>query len=218
MIQVKSFEFNPFSENTYLLYDETKECVIIDPGCFTQEEKNELLNFIDENELKVTLLLNTHGHIDHVLGNKFVADKWGVRFGMSEKDLETYKAVSAYAFNFGIDNYEEVEPDFFIDENDKVEFGQSALDIIFVPGHSVGHIAFINKEQKFVIGGDVLFNGSIGRTDLPGGDFDTLIESIQSKLFTLEDDFTVYAGHGPITTIGKEKATNPFCGVSIKTR
>jgi len=215
MIKIKSFVFNPFAENTYVLFDETNECVIIDPGCYTSAEESELANFITEKDLKVAHLLNTHGHIDHVLGNQFVSDTWKVKLSMSKEDLPTYKAVPAYSFNFGIDTYQEVDAGVFLKEGDSVQFGKSSLDVVFVPGHSVGHIAFINSEAKFIIGGDVLFNGSIGRTDLPGGDYDTLIDSIHEKLFVLDEDFTVYSGHGPETTIGKEKATNPFCRLAI---
>lgn len=214
MIKVKKFTFNPFAENMYLLFDESKEGIIIDPGCYDKDEEKELKEYISEQNIKIKTLVNTHGHIDHVLGNNFVFQQWGVPFVMSKEDLPTYKAVSAYASNYGFENYTEVEPTSFIGEGDRLEFGNNYLDVVFVPGHSVGHIAFISQEQKFVIGGDVLFNGSVGRTDLPGGDMDTLIESIHQKLFVLDDDFVVYCGHGPETTIGKEKVSNPFCRIS----
>ena len=213
MIKVKKFVFNPFSENTYLLFDETREGVIIDPGCSSPSEEKEFKDYISKYDLTIKSVLNTHGHIDHVLGNQFTTNNWKVDLGVCKEDLPTYRAVAAYASNYGFEKYKEVEPGFFLKEGDSYEFGNSKLNVVFVPGHSIGHIAFINNEQKFIIGGDVLFNGSIGRTDLPGGDFDTLLESIQGKLFTLEDDFTVYSGHGPETTIGKEKVSNPFCRI-----
>jgi glyoxylase-like metal-dependent hydrolase (beta-lactamase superfamily II) len=213
MIKIKKFVFNPFSENTYVLFDETREAVIIDPGCSTPGEERELKSYVEKYQLKVIAVLNTHGHIDHVLGNQFVAETWNVKLGMCKRDLPTYKSVASYASNYGFQKYREVEPGFFLDEEDEFEFGVSTLSVIFTPGHSVGHIVFVNQEQQFVIGGDVLFSGSIGRTDLPGGNFDTLIESIQDKLFSLHDSFVVYSGHGPETTIGEEKVSNPFCRI-----
>ncbi|MEL7001400.1 MAG: MBL fold metallo-hydrolase [Bacteroidota bacterium] len=214
MIQVKSFVFNPFMENTYVLYDETKEAIIIDPGCYENHEKNELTSFIKANSLKVVRLLNTHCHIDHVFGNQFVKDSYDVKLAIHKEDLATLKAVKAYAPSYGFSNYTEAEADDFLEEGDTILFGKSKLDIVFVPGHAPGHVAFFNKDEKICIGGDVLFNGSIGRTDLPGGDFDTLIKSIHEKMFPLGDDMVVYCGHGPETTIGHEKKSNPFCALA----
>jgi hydroxyacylglutathione hydrolase len=213
MLHVKSFVFNPFQENTYILYDETKECVIIDPGCYEADEKQELVDFIEHHRLKVVLLLNTHCHIDHVLGNSFVKDKYAVRFLIHANDEMVLKAVKAYAPNYGFQLYQEAMPDDFMKENDLISFGNQKLKVLFVPGHAPGHVAFYNEESKIVIGGDVLFLNSIGRTDLPGGNFNTLINSIHQKLFVLPDDVVVYPGHGPQTNIGFEKKTNPFCAI-----
>lgn len=213
MITVKPFVFNPFSENTYVVYDDTKEAVIIDPGCYEQQERKELDEFIKSNHLTVVLLINTHCHIDHVLGNDFVKDTYNVPFLTHKKEESLLRAVKAYAPNYGFAAYKEALPDKFIDEKDEVTWGKSELKVIFLPGHSPGHIGLYNPEQKILISGDVLFDGSIGRTDLPGGDMDTLIESIQQKLFILPDDVIVYSGHGNPTTIGKEKKSNPFCGL-----
>lgn len=213
MIQVKSFVFNPFMENSYVLFDETKEAVIVDPGCYESYEKKELSDFIEANDLQVVLLLNTHCHIDHVFGNHFVKEKYNVPLAIHKDDSATLLAVKAYAPSYGFQHYDETQPDQFLNEEDKVSFGSSTLDIVFVPGHAPGHIAFYNKDDGFIIGGDVLFDGSIGRTDLPGGDFDTLIQSIHEKFFPLGDEMTVYSGHGGTTTIGKERLTNPFCGI-----
>lgn len=209
-MKVTSFTFNAFSENTYILSDETKECVVIDPGCYDKSEKQQLADFIKNEGLKVVRLLNTHCHIDHVFGNKFVADTYNVALEIHEKDLETLRAVPTYAPNYGFPNYEEQLPGAFLKEGEKVKFGNTELDVIFTPGHAPGHVVFYNREDKICIGGDVLFQNSIGRTDLPGGDFDTLIRSIKDELFTLPDDVTVYPGHGPETTIGHEKKHNPF--------
>ncbi|MFC5268977.1 MBL fold metallo-hydrolase [Adhaeribacter terreus] len=207
---VTGLTFNPFAENTYLLHDETKECVIVDPGCYDAAEKAKLKQFISDNGLKVVKLLNTHCHIDHVLGNKFVADTYNVGLEIHEADLPTLKAIPSYAPNYGFTNYEEVLPTTFLAENDIVSFGKTELKVIFAPGHAPGHVVFYDEKGKNLIGGDVLFQRSIGRTDLPGGDFDTLINSIKTKLFTLPEDVKVYPGHGPSTTIGEEKRENPF--------
>ncbi|MBL6444931.1 MBL fold metallo-hydrolase [Fulvivirga sp. 29W222] len=214
MIYIKSFVFNPFMENTYVLYDDTKECVVIDPGCYEEYEKKELKAFIVENDLKVVKLLNTHCHIDHVLGNEYVKKEFNVELYVHQLDEQTLRSVKVYAPSYGFTNYEEATVDQHLDEGDIVEFGESKLDVIFVPGHAPGHIAFISKADKICIGGDVLFQSSIGRTDLPGGDFDTLINSIHSKIFPLGEDFTVYCGHGPATNVGTEKKSNPFCAVA----
>lgn len=214
MIQVKSFVFNPFLENTFVLYDDTCECIVIDPGCYEQFEKKELSDFIEKNSLKVVRLLNTHCHIDHVFGNQFIKNTYDLGLEIHKEDDATLRAVKAYAPSYGFQHFEESEPDIFLSENDVIEFGESVLKIMFVPGHAPGHIAFYNEEQKICIGGDVLFRESIGRTDLPGGDHDQLIESIHTKMFQLADDTTVYCGHGPSTTIGHEKVYNPFCALA----
>lgn len=199
-----------------MLYDDTKECVVIDPGCMEPEEKHELRDFIVNNELKVKLLLNTHCHVDHVLGNDFIKETFKVEFLIHEADLPLLKAVRAYAPSYGFFQYKEAEPDRFINEGDVISFGKQSLKVLFVPGHAPGHVAFYNEKEKIVVAGDVLFYNSIGRTDMPGGDYDTLITSIHEKLFTLPDDVTVFAGHGPETSIGFEKKTNPFCAVVSK--
>jgi hydroxyacylglutathione hydrolase len=212
-MKVESFVFNPLQENTYILFDETKECVVIDPGCIEEEEKRALSSFIEENELRVKLLLNTHCHVDHVLGNDFVKEKYKVDFLIHASELPVLKAVRIYAPNYGFFQYKEAEPDRFMKEGDLITFGMQSLKVLFVPGHAPGHVAFYNEASKDVIAGDVLFYNSIGRTDLPGGDYETLINSIHEKLFTLPADVTVHPGHGPQTSIGFEKKTNPFCAV-----
>lgn len=214
MLRIESFVFNPFQENTYVLHDETGDCVIIDPGCYEPEEQFELKSFIDEKNLKVKYLLNTHCHIDHVLGNYFVKETFGVDFLIHKIEEPVLRAVKAYAPNYGMVKYNEALPDSFIAEGDTVKFGNQELKVLFVPGHAPGHIAFYHEQSSTLIGGDVLFYNSIGRTDLPGGNHDVLINSIHQKLFTLPDAVTVYPGHGPETTIGHEKRTNPFCAIA----
>ena len=211
MIQVKKITFNPFQENTIVLHDETNECVIIDPGCYDKEEEEILVKYISDNELKPVKLISTHSHIDHVLGNKFVLDKYEVPHLIHEQDVQTLVSVSEYAGSYGFMDYQEVDaPTQFIKEGETIEFGNSSLEVRFVPGHAPGHVVFIAQEEKFVVNGDCLFYGSIGRTDLPGGNHQTLLNNIRKELFTLPDDFTVYCGHGQETTIGFEKENNPF--------
>lgn len=211
MITVQIFTFNAYSENTYVLYDETKECVIIDPGMYEGYEQTELVNFIKKNELNPVLLLNTHCHLDHVFGNKFVFDQWGLKPQFHEGELRILQAVPSYAPQMGFTRYElSPEPDTFLPENGTVTFGKSSLEIIFSPGHSPAHVCFYSAENKLLIGGDVLFYNSIGRTDLPGGNHQQLIGNIKEKLFVLPDEVKVYPGHGPATSIGFEKQHNPF--------
>ena len=212
MIKIKEFVYNPFMENTYVVSDEeTGSCIIVDPGCYEPEEQESLVNYIKVQDLRVEKLVNTHCHIDHVLGNWFVKDQFHVPLLIHALDEPVLKAVKTYAPNYGFAQYQEAEADEFLEEGDFVAFGQSKLEIVFVPGHAPGHIALFNREENCCLGGDVLFQGSIGRTDLPGGDFDTLIKSIHEKMFPLGDEMVIYPGHGPATTIGEEKRTNPFC-------
>jgi hydroxyacylglutathione hydrolase len=210
MIQITSFAFNPFQENTYVLHDETKECIIIDPGCYAPLEQAELSTFIENENLKPVRLILTHCHIDHILGCKYISNRYNLVSEINKIEMPVFDSAERAAAIFGIRLEKPPAPGKFIDENDLIKFGNSSLAILFTPGHSPGSLCFYNNEQKFVIGGDVLFRGSIGRTDLPGGNFDTLISSIKDKLFPLGDDFMVYPGHGPETTIGFEKTNNPF--------
>lgn len=210
MIKIHSFTFNAFQENTYVLYDETHECVIIDPGCYDTYEKQELTEFIIGKELKVVAILNTHCHVDHVLGNNFVKNFFKVKLAIPKLEEQVYRAVKVYASNYGFFQYDEAEIDEFINEEERLIFGNSYLEILFLPGHAPGHLGFYSPMQNFIIAGDVLFNGSIGRTDLPLGDYDTLISSIKNKLYKLPDHTIVYPGHGPETTVGIEKKSNPF--------
>jgi glyoxylase-like metal-dependent hydrolase (beta-lactamase superfamily II) len=210
MITIQGFSFNPFQENTYILYDETKECVIIDPGCSNKEEQDELVQFIKDEGLKPVRLLNTHCHVDHVMGNTFVSKKFMLGLEIHKGDLETLHSLPQVSHLYGLNAEESVEPTGYINHGDKIKFGNSSLDIAFTPGHSPGSVSFISHADKFVICGDVLFYGSIGRTDLPGGDHELLLSSIREKLFVLEDDFTVLSGHGQETSIGFERKHNPF--------
>ncbi|HYG50036.1 MAG TPA: MBL fold metallo-hydrolase [Flavobacteriales bacterium] len=211
MLTVQKFTFNPFSENTYLVYAQNKEAAIIDPGCFFKEEEDELTAFIQDNKLTVKRLLNTHAHIDHVFGNLYCSTIWNVPLELHEKDIPTLKRMPAAAELWGIKGYKESPmPGAFLTEGQKIKLGDDEMEIIFVPGHAPGHVAFISHKHKFVIGGDVLFEGSIGRTDLPGGSLEVLMQSIKEKFLTLPDDYIIYSGHGNETTVGRERRGNPF--------
>ncbi|MBS1917617.1 MAG: MBL fold metallo-hydrolase [Bacteroidetes bacterium] len=213
MLTIKSFTFNPVQENTYVVYDNKDACCVVDPGCYFGNERRELQEFFTEEKLQPGLLLNTHCHLDHVFGNKFIHDEYGLTLHIHEKEKPVLDraADAGLAWNMPFENYRGEL--IFLKEGDVVRIGDDELNVLFTPGHSPGSICFYCRKQHFVIGGDVLFRMSIGRTDLPGGDFDTLINSIHTKLFTLPDNVVVYPGHGEPTTIGFEKKNNPFLKV-----
>lgn len=210
MLTIKCFQFSPIQENTYLLYNEFNNCIIIDPGCYFEEEREILAQFILSNQLKPQILLNTHCHLDHVFGNKFISETYQLipQIHPNEKQVLDYAPTSGLIYNMPFDNY--VGPLKYIEAGEKIKLDNDELISIFTPGHSPGSLSFYCKSQNFVIGGDVLFHRSIGRTDLPGGNFDTLISSIKNELFVLPDDTIVYSGHGEKTNIGDEKRDNPF--------
>jgi glyoxylase-like metal-dependent hydrolase (beta-lactamase superfamily II) len=214
MLSVKQFTFNPVQENTYVLYNGAGQCCIIDPGCYFQQERDALKNFIEQAELRPILLLNTHCHLDHVFGNKWVSETWGLPLHIHEKEKPVLdfapQAGEMWQMPFEIYEGELV----YLKEGTTIKIGQDELEIRFTPGHSPGSVCFYHQPGEFVIGGDVLFNMSIGRTDLPGGDYQSLINSIQTRLFTLPDATKVYSGHGPVTTIKFEKSNNPFVKIN----
>ena len=209
-LQVHSITLNPFEENTYIFYGSNGECFIIDPGCYDEEERNELKVLISEDKLKPVRLINTHCHIDHILGNAFVAEEYKLGLEIHEGELPVLQAGMAVAGMYGIPYNPSPQPKRYLKERDEIELGDTKLKVLFTPGHSPASICLYNEKDHWVIGGDVLFYESIGRTDLPGGDYETLIKSIRTQLFTLPDDVVVYPGHGPKTTIGYEKMFNPF--------
>ncbi len=210
MVKVVSFTFNAFQENTYVLYDETKECIIFDPGCSNAAEKQELVSFIEQNNLKPVRLINTHCHLDHILGNGFIANKYDLSLEIHKGELPVLAHAPRSAAMYGVAMEPSPEPTHFIEEGDVITFGKAQLIAILTPGHSPASLSFYCVQDNFVIAGDVLFHMSIGRTDLPGGDFNTLINSIKTKLFILPDETKVYPGHMQATTIGFEKENNPF--------
>ena len=210
MLKIKTFEFSPIQENTYILYNEFNACLIIDPGCYFDSEKEELANFIEKEGLKPLMLLNTHCHLDHVFGNKFVAEKYSLVLQLHEKELPVlqFAPASGLMYNMPFDNY--VGDYIFLQAGDVIKIGDDALEVLFTPGHSPASICFYSAQNNFVIGGDVLFKQSIGRTDLPGGNFDLLMNSIKTQLLVLPDETMIYSGHGAATTIGEEKRSNPY--------
>ena len=211
MIQVYQKTFNPFQQNMSILVNENKEAIIVDPGCYEASEERELLTFLDDHHFKPIRLINTHFHLDHVLGNQFVAQRYGLKVESHQEGVPVLQMAETSAKLYGFDGYKpSPEMEVTWGAGDEIEFGENRLRILFAPGHCPGHIALVSDEDEFVIGGDVLFHGSIGRTDLPGGDYATLEKSIREQFYTLPDNYKVYCGHGPSTTIGHEKRTNPF--------
>ncbi len=210
MIQRKTFYFNDLRTCCYILWDGTSEAVIVDPGCYSDSEKDRIVKFVEKNGLKPVKLVNTHGHFDHVMGNRFVADKWGLKTYIHPEDKGQLERSASYCEMFGykIDApYYDTED---LAEGEPLTFGNSSLEVMHTPGHTMGGVALYSKEDGFILTGDSLFAGSIGRTDLPGGDYDMLMESLLKKIVTVEPDTVVLPGHGPETTIAHEMNTNPF--------
>jgi glyoxylase-like metal-dependent hydrolase (beta-lactamase superfamily II) len=208
--KVNRFVFNSFGVNTYVLVDDAGECLIIDPGCQFQEEETELFEFISRNHLTPVGMLNTHFHIDHIVGNSYACNSFNLspKCHKSSKIFWETAVISGSMYGIKVENL--ITPTDFIDEGDVISFGNSSVEVVYTPGHADGSVCFINHKERYVVSGDVLFRDSIGRTDLPTGNFDVLYQSIVTKLFTLPDDYSVYPGHGPETTIGYEKLNNPF--------
>lgn len=210
MLQLQVFPNNPFQENTYVVFDDNGDCAIIDPGMYTAAEQNAVVNFIKAKNLNPVMLLNTHCHIDHILGNKFVFDQYGLKPQFNEGELDTLLSGTYRAPQFGLRYEVSPVPDTYLPQTGTITLGNSTFELIYAPGHSPAHLCFYAPAENFVIGGDVLFRNSIGRTDLPGGNHQLLLNNIKTKLFVLPNDCVVYPGHGPETTIGYEKQHNPF--------
>lgn len=210
MMNIFKFVFSPIEVNTYILADESGDCAIIDCGCYNKTETEKFAGFITDRNLKPVLLLNTHCHLDHIFGNRFILEKYGLKTLSGESDEKNRKNAVPHARLFGLVMDEPPEPAAFITDNQVIKFGTTELVALNVPGHTSGSIAFYSEKNGCVFTGDALFSGSIGRTDLPGGDYDTLINSIKSKLFVLPPATVVYSGHGNETTIGNEMKSNPY--------
>jgi hydroxyacylglutathione hydrolase len=209
-MKVFTFTFNPFQENTYVLADATGDCIVVDPGCYTADEQETLAGFLAAERLHPVRLVNTHGHIDHILGNRFVADRYGLAPEMHADDVALVRSAPLYGDLWGIRVEASPAPSVLLADGDLVRFGETELQVLLAPGHSPGSICLFHERDRILVAGDVLFQGSIGRTDLPGGNYATLIASIRERIFPLGDDVVVYPGHGPATTVGEERRTNPF--------
>lgn len=209
MLQIKSFSFNPFAENTLVVYDSEKRCCIIDPGMSNAQEENIFMNWIKENNLQPQFIINTHAHIDHILGVNFVKDIFNIPFLLHPEEAPILHNAVSTAMMFGLRLDKAPVQDEWITAQE-FKLGDETIEIKFTPGHSPGSISFYYPKGDWVIGGDVLFERSIGRTDLPLGDFATLKKSILEQLYVLPPQTIVYPGHGAPTTIGIEMKENPF--------
>jgi glyoxylase-like metal-dependent hydrolase (beta-lactamase superfamily II) len=209
-MKIKTFVFNPFQLNTYVLYDESKSCVIVDPGCYDEDEENELKAFITENGLTPAYNILTHCHVDHVLGLNYAERSFGIITYAHPEGYQFITKAHQYAAAFGFDTETINMPQVSLSEGEILKFGVSELKVLYTPGHVDGSVCLVAEADKFVVSGDVLFYESIGRTDLPTGNLDILVNNIRTKLFTLPEDFVVYPGHGHETNIGYEKRNNPF--------
>ncbi len=211
MIKIHKFIFNPFAENTYILWDAISlEAAIIDPGCYEEYEKNLLKDFVERNQLRPKYLINTHCHIDHIVGNAFIKKEFNVEFIMGKRDVFLLDIQFDHAYEFGFDMEKSPDPDSFLSEERIIKLGESEIKSLFTPGHSPGEFCLYCPNENICITGDVLFNEAIGRTDLWSGEYEALIDSIQNKLFILPDETKIYPGHGEDSTIGYEKDHNPF--------
>lgn len=210
MVTIKTFCFNPFQENTYILYNEKKEAVIIDPGCYTRIEKNQLQNFITDNALTPILFLNTHCHLDHVFGNNFVSETYHLPVHMHPNEQVVLDRLKEAAAKWGVPTEPYTGEIQYIEQDDSILLGADSFKVLATPGHSPGSVCFYHEIQDFIIGGDLIFKDGVGRTDLPGSNPNDLIKSIKEQIFPLPESLTIYSGHGPATTWGREKKQNPY--------
>lgn len=210
MTHTHVFSFNPFQTNTYLFWDESKEAIVVDAAMYTEDENDIFKNFVLKNDLKIKQSISTHSHLDHIMGNRFIKEEYGITPIIHKGGVQFLDNAAEYANSFGLNLDEVIRSDEFIEDGDFIEFGNSKFKVIYTPGHAEGSICLYNEADSILVAGDVLFNRGIGRTDLPTGDYSTLIKSIKEKLFVLPEETVVYPGHGPKTKIGEEKAANPY--------
>lgn len=207
---IKTYYFNDLRTCCYIVYDKTGECAIIDPGCYKQSERDRLTKFINENNLTPKMIIQTHGHFDHVMGNAFVTGKWNIPTYLAEEDIPQIERASAYGSYFGYVFDRPGEDIRNMKDGDTIRFGETELEVSASPGHTAGGVLLYNRKEGYVFTGDTIFKGSIGRTDLPAGDYDMLMHSIRTKIMTLPPDTVIYPGHGPATDVSTEINTNPF--------
>lgn len=210
MLQIHSAVYNPFSENTYVIYNENNLCWIVDPGMYDPNEVGELRDFIDSRGLKPQAIINTHAHIDHIFGVQALIDAYQIPFWLHHREAPVLASAAASAMMFGLNFSKAPAVTEYLNVDEPMTLGGDQIELRLAPGHSPGSVVFFYAEGGWAIGGDVLFAGSIGRSDLPGGDMDTLLASIRTQLYTLPEGTIVYPGHGPETTIGEEMRSNPF--------
>lgn len=213
MISIKDFQFNMLPVNTYVVWDETKEAVVIDPGCYYPEEGEQLCTFIRSNGLKIKHLLNTHLHFDHIYGNPIIENEFGVLAEANEADMPWLTEIRQRLAAFGIHSkvtINPIQPENRLKDGDTIAFGNTVFYVLQIPGHSPGSVVFYSETDGVLFTGDVIFQGSIGRTDFPDGNHEDLISGIRNKLMTLPDSTVIYPGHGPSTSIGYERNNNPY--------
>jgi glyoxylase-like metal-dependent hydrolase (beta-lactamase superfamily II) len=210
VLQVKKFTFNPFQENTYILFNEYKHAIIIDPGMYEITEFDFFFKYISDEGLTPILLLNTHTHLDHIFGNAAVMMKYKIKLGFHKLDRPVFDSQAETGERYGLTFVKSPEPNIILEEGEMINLGEDSLKILFTPGHSPGSVCFYHEKQGFIISGDVLFQQSIGRSDLPGGNHEILMQSIHKQLMVLPNDVIVHSGHGPDTSIGLERMNNPF--------
>lgn len=209
-MEIKRFTFNPFQVNCYVLFNKSGECILIDPAVYYDDEKQKIIKFIDNNGLKPQTIINTHGHVDHICGNRFLKDRYSLKTCLHKDDLGLLNIAVEQGLFFGIQVLAPPQPDTFLEHQQIIKFDDSNMEIRHVPGHSPGSVSIYSEKNKFIITGDVLFRGSIGRTDLLHGNHATLINSIRQEILTLPDEIIVYPGHGDNTSIARERESNPF--------
>ena len=210
MLTIQSFCFNAFQENTYILYNEKKEAIIVDPGCYTQEEEKTLSDFISKNELKPTLLFNTHCHLDHVFGNNFISETYALKVLLHANEQVVLDRLPEAAAKYGIPVEAYNGAIQYIQDQEIITFGKDEFKVLLTPGHSPGSVCFYHIKQDFILGGDLIFKDSVGRTDFPGCNPQDLIKSIRNQILPLPDSLSIYSGHGPVTQLGRERKMNPY--------
>lgn len=209
-LNVKKLIYNAFQVNTYVVYHENGEALIVDPACYSPQEQQGLSAFIEENNLQVKFVINTHNHVDHLLGNGYVFQRYGIKPMIHEAGKVFFDSMLAYAYNFGFDMDQVTEPGGYLVEGQHIVLGDEILGIACTPGHADGSISIISESGRWIITGDAVFYQSIGRTDLPTGNLEKLLSSIHRKILNHPDDFVLYPGHGPQTTVGFERKNNPY--------